>query len=279
MTARHGWRGWRSVGAVGVVVVFGLPLVLLVSGSLRQVGLPPPLGPELVPDPLQPGNYERAAELGGLGRATVNSLLVALVTAPLGVAVASLAGFALTQLPRRLARTILAASLVTLMIPLTALLVPRFAIFAWLGLTNTYVPLVASAVMATAPFYVLVYFFAFRTIPRDLYDACQLEALSPIAIWWRVALPLTRPVTAAVAALGFVQAWSSFLDPLIYLHDRQLFTLPLALRSLYLSDPTKFPLFLAGAVLATVPVLILFGIAYRPIYAEAGTVLGRREAR
>jgi multiple sugar transport system permease protein len=272
-------QGWRSPGAVGVVVLFGLPLVLLVSGSLRQVGLPPPLGLELVPDPLSPGNYGRATELGGLGRATLNSLVVALVTAPIGVTVASLAGFALTQLPPRLARAILAISLVMLMIPLTALLVPRFAIFAWLGLTNTYVPLVASAVMATAPFYVLVYFLAFRTIPRDLYDTCQLEALSPLGIWWRVAMPMTRPVTAAVAALSFVQAWSSFLDPLIYLHDRRLFTLPLALRSLFLSDPTKFPLFLAGAVIATVPVLVLFALAYRTIYAEAGTVLGRRESR
>lgn len=269
----------RSVGAAGVVLVFGLPLVLLVSGSLRQVGLPPPLGPELVPDPLAPGNYERAIQLGDLGRATLNSFAVATITAPVAVVVSSLAGFALTQLPRRLSRALLAASLVSLMIPLTALVVPRFALFAWLGLTNTYVPLVASAVMATAPFYVVVYYLAFRAIPRDLYDACRLEELSPVGTWWRVALPLTKPVTAAVAALSFVQAWSSFLDPLIYLHDRNLFTLPLALRSLYLSDPTKFPLFLAGAVLATVPVLILFGLAYRPIYAEARTLLGRRETR
>jgi multiple sugar transport system permease protein len=81
--------------------------------------------------------------------------------------------------------------------------------------------------------------------------------------WWRVAMPLVRPVTAAIAALTFVVTWSNFLDPLVYVYDRRLFTLPLALRSLATLDPTNFPIFLAGAVLATAPALLVFGLAQR----------------
>ncbi len=79
-------------------------------------------------------------------------------------------------------------------------------------------------------------------------------------------MPLVRPVTAAVTALAFVLTWSNFLDPLVYLYDRDLFTLPLALRSLATLDPTDFPVFLAGAVLATIPALVVFGLAQRRFF-------------
>ena len=254
---------WRTLGAVVVLVVFAAPLVIMVPGSLREPGLPPPRTPELLPDPVVFSNYARAVDLAGLGRATVNSVVVAALAVPLSVLVASWAGFALLQLSRRLARALIAASFVALMVPLTALLVPRFAIFRALGLTDTLVPLIAPALVATSPVYVLVYYLAFRQLPRDLWDACRIEGMSPLRTWRRVAMPLVRPVTAAVAALVFVLTWANFLDPLVYIYRRDLFTLPLALRSLATVDPTNYPLLLAGAVIATAPVVAVFLLAQR----------------
>lgn len=271
-------RRWRSAGAVAVVAVFVPPLLLLVTGSLRAPGRPPPITPELIPHPISTEGYEQAVALGGLVRATANSLLVAAVAVPLSVLVASLAGFALTQLPRRAVATVLLASLAALMVPATALLAPRFVLFRTLHLTDTLAPLIAPALLATSPLYPLVYYLAFRSLPADLYDACRLEDLSPVQTWWRVAMPLVRPVTAGLAALTFVLTWSNFLDPLVYLYDRDLFTLPLALRSLATLDPTNFPVFLAGAVLATVPALIVFGVAQRRFlhrYGPADASTGR----
>ena len=85
-------------------VLFALPLVFMLSGSLRPPGLPPPPSPQLVPDPLGLGSYGRAFELVDLGRYTLNSLLVAALVVPLTVLVASWAGFALARLARPLAR-------------------------------------------------------------------------------------------------------------------------------------------------------------------------------
>lgn len=257
---------WRTLGAVFVLVAFLPPLLLLVSGSLHRAGLPPPPRPELVPDPISSDGYRQAIELGGLLRATTNSLVVAAVAVPLSVLVASLAGFALAHLSRRITSVVIGASLVALMVPATALLVPRFALFRSVGLTNTLAPLIAPALLATSPLYVLVYYLAFRALPSDLYDTCRVEDLSPLQTWWRVALPLVRPVTAAVTALAFVLTWSNFLDPLVYVYDRDLFTIPLALRSLATLDPTDFPVFLAGAVLATIPALVVFGLAQRKFF-------------
>ncbi|MBQ1047023.1 carbohydrate ABC transporter permease [Micromonospora sp. C51] len=256
-------RLWRTLGAAFVLLVFVPPLLLLVSGSLTEPGLPPSPTPQLVPEPLSTTGYERALDLGGLLRASLNSLLVAVVAVPLSVLVAALAGFALARIAPRVTAVVVAASLVALMVPATALLVPRFAIFRLLGLTDTLVPLIAPALLGTSPLYVLVYYLAFRALPADLYDACLVEDLSPLRTWWRVALPLVRPVTAGLTALTFVLTWSNFLDPLIYIYDRELFTLPLALRSLSLLDPTNFPVFLAGAVIATVPALVVFALAQR----------------
>ena len=254
---------WRILGAAAIVAVVALPSAFLIAGSLRQPGLPPPLTPELVPDPVVFGNYERAADLVGLGRAALNSFLVAALTAPLSVLVASWAGFALVLIRARVRTVILAASLLALMVPLTALLVPRFALFRSLGLVNTFVPLVAPALVATSPIYVLVFYVAFRRLPPELYDACRLEAASPFQIWRRIGMPLVRPVAVAIGLLAFVLSWGNFLDPLVYLHDRELFTLPLALRSLAQLDPTNYPLLLAGSVIATAPVIAVFLVAQR----------------
>jgi multiple sugar transport system permease protein len=253
----------RSVGAFFVILVFVPPLLLLVSGSFHEAGRPPSLRPELVPQPATARGYELAVEWGGLLQATVNSLIVAVIAVPLSVLVASAAGFALTQVSRRARLVVIGASVAALMVPATALLVPRFAMFRWLGLTNTLAPLVSPALIGMSPLYVLAFYLAFRAIPRDLYDACLVEDLTPTRIWWRMAMPQVRPVTSAIAALAFVTTWSNFLDPLVYIYDRKLFTLPLALRSLAALDPTDFPIFLAGAVLATLPAVIVYSIAQR----------------
>ena len=257
------WAWPRQVPALLIAVAFVLPLVFMVTGSLRKPGLPPPRTPEFLPDPIVFGNYGEAFELVDLGRYTLNSLLVAALSVPLAVLVASLAGFAMSQLESRAAARWIAVSLVALMVPLTALLVPRFALFRVLGLTDTYVPLIAPALLGMSPFYVLVFYWSFRRIPAELYEAGRLEGMSPFAIWRRLAMPLVRPVTAAIALLAFIFSWGNFLDPLIYLFDSNLFTLPLGLKSLSQLDRTNYPLLLAGAVIATAPVIVAFAIAQR----------------
>jgi multiple sugar transport system permease protein len=255
--------GWRHLPAVLVAVAFLLPLYFMFSGSLRQAGLPPPRTPELLPSPLAWSNYERAFELVDIPRYTVNSLIVVAFAVPLTVLTASWAAFAMTRLPRRWAGALVALSLIALMVPLTALLVPRFVIFKNLGLVDSYVPLVAPAIMGTSPFYVLLYYWGFKRVPPSLFEAARLEGLGPMAIWRRVAMPLVRPVTVAVAVLAFVVTWGNFLDPLIFLVDQEKFTLPLGLRALASLDRTNFPLLLAGSVAATLPVIVAFLIVQR----------------
>jgi multiple sugar transport system permease protein len=249
---------WRHLPAALLALAFVLPLVYMLTGSLRQPGTAPPRTADLFPREPTLAAYDRAFELVDLGRYLLNSILVAAITVPLTILVASWAAYAMTRLSARASRALVAVSLIAVMVPLTALLVPRFVLFRTLHLTDTYVPLVAPALIGVTPFYVLLYYWGFRRVDRDLFEAAQLEDLGPLAIWWRVAMPLVQPVTIAVGVLAFVWSWSNFLDPLIYLFDEQRFTLPLGLRSLSTLGRQDYPVLLAGAVTATLPVVAAF---------------------
>jgi multiple sugar transport system permease protein len=276
--SRGDWAWRRQVAAIAISIAFLLPLVFMLAGSLRRPGLPPPRSPELVPRDASLEAYRQSFELVDLARYTLNSLIVAALVVPLSVLVASWAGFAMSRLPERQARALVAASLVALMVPLTALLVPRFTIFRALGLTDSYWPLIAPALIGFSPFYVLLFYWSFRRLPSELVDAARLEGLTPFRTWRRLAMPLVRPVTTAVALLAFVFSWGNFLDPLVFVFDERLFTLPLGLRSLAQLDRQNFPLLLAGSVVATLPVVAAFLYLQRFFLQEGVRVNWMRRA-
>ena len=263
---RSAW--FRAAVALAVSLLFLLPLLFMAAGSLRRPGLPPPRSPELVPSDPSLEAYRQAFELVDLARYTFNSFIVAALVVPASVLVASWAGFAMSRLPPRHARAFVAASLIALMVPATALLVPRFAIFSTLGVTNSYVPLVAPALLGFSPFYVLLYYWSFRRLPGELYEAARVEGLSPLRTWWKVGMPLVRPATNAIALLVFVFSWGNFLDPLIYVFDERLFTVPLGLRSLAQLDRQNLTVLLAASVVATLPVLVAFLVVQRSFLQE-----------
>jgi multiple sugar transport system permease protein len=205
-------------------------------------------------------SFERAFEAGDLGHGLLNSLLVAAIAVPITILVASWAGFALTMLPARRRRLLVAASLIAMMVPLSALWVPRFVLFRELGLIDTYVPLIAPALMGTSPFYVLLFYWSYRRIPTDLIDAARLEGLRPLATWRRVASPLVGATTFAVGVLAFLFHWGNYVDPLLYLNSPEKFTLPLGLGSLRTLATLEPEVLLAGAVVATAPALLAFAL-------------------
>ena len=265
----HHASGWRHIVALPLAAICLLPLAMMIGGSLRPVG-PPPRTLELPSWPFAWENFGQAAEASNLARLAVNSLVVALLGVALTLLVASWAGFAISRLPSRPARVLVGASLLALMVPLTALLVGRFTMFAWLGMTDTWLPLIAPALIGTSPLYVLVYYWAFSRLPTELFEAARLEGHTPFQAWRMVAMPLVLPVTVAVATLAFGISWGSFLEPLIFIFDPDLYTVPLGLRSLAQLDPTQAPVLLAGATIATIPALLAFLAAQRALLRDMG---------
>lgn len=256
----------RSVGAIAVALVFLLPLAFLLLGSLRRPGLPPTSGFEWIPNPASWQNYQTIFGIVPMRAAIANSLVVAAVAVPVTVVVASLAAFAMVRASARVRAVLIVASVVALMIPVSALWVPRFVLFRWFGVIDTPWVLMLPALMATTPFFVLIFALAYARIPRHLFEAASLEGARPLRIWRRVALPLARPATFAVAILAFTWHWSNFVDALLYITSEERGTVPLALHALASLEATNHPLLLAGAVVAVIPPLIAFLIAQNSLF-------------
>jgi multiple sugar transport system permease protein len=246
------------VAAAAVGLVFVLPFWAMLAGSLRPLGIPPPRTLDLLPWPLSTESYAEAFRVVPLAREIGNSLIVAAVAVPVSVVISSWAGFAVARLPRPGGIVLIGIAVVVVLIPAGALVVGRFTIYRTLGITDTLLPLIAPALLGTSPLFVLLYAWAFRRIDPQLYDIAREAGLSPLRTWWRVAMPLSRPITGAVALLAFVLSWSNFVDPLVYLFDRDLYTLPIGLRTLASVKATDRPAMLAAAVIATIPVVAIF---------------------
>jgi len=253
----------RSVLLVAVTAVFLLPLLWVVAASLRAPDLPPPRAIEWIPSPVSTAAWGRLFALLPFVRYLGNSLLVAGIAVPLSLAVASMAGFAISQLSGPARGALVVVCLVLLLVPVTALWLTRFLLFNAAGITDTPLALIAPAAMGGSPLFVLLYAWAFRRIPSELIETARLEGAGAITTWWRIGLPLTVPTSVAVAVLCFLQFWGDFISPTLYLRSGHWVTLTAGLRQLEQLDRSDWSVLMAGAVLLAAPAVLLFAVAQR----------------
>jgi multiple sugar transport system permease protein len=264
----HRRSGVSSVGVLLVMAVFLTPLLLAVLGSLRPTGTSPPTTIDLYPEGAGLSNYGELVGQSSFRRQILNSLLVAAISVPAGILVASWAGFAIARLPRRAALFLLGLTLVAAMVPVTSLLVGRLVLFRLSGLTDTPVPLMAPALIGISPLLVLLFAWSYYTIPREIFDLAREAGLGPLRTWWSVAMPMRIDVAGVAAAVAFMISWGNFLDPLLYVYDERWFTLPLGLASLAELPPTDQGSMLAAAMFAIAPVLVTAFVAQRFVSAR-----------
>lgn len=259
---------WRLVIRVLVTAVFLLPLIWMFTAALHPVGRPLPQTLSFSLD-LTLANFKRVWQLVPLGRFTLNSLLVVLLAVPLTIVTSSWAGFSMAQLPKTSQRRWIVLSLAVLMVPGVALWATRFFIYEALGWHNTIWALIAPAWMGSSPFFVLMFYRAFRRIPVVIYEAARLEGAGVLDNWQQIGLPIVRPTAVGVALLSFILYWGDFISPLLYLRSESRYTLPVALQLLQQMSPSDWPLLMAGAVVATVIPVGLF-LLLQPYFARLG---------
>jgi multiple sugar transport system permease protein len=253
---------------IAIVCIFLVPFVWVLAGSLRMPGLPPPRELELVPNPIAWANYQRLFVLLPFAQYLINSLLITVLAVPLTLAIASLAGFAIAQMPARLRYLLLIGLVVLRMVPLSALWLPRFVFFTQLALIDTYWAILAPAWMGSSPLFVLLFYWSFRRMPQIWFESAWLEGMSAWGIWLQIGIPHARSAIVAVGVLTFAQYWNDFINPLLYLKSESRYTLAVGLRILQQLDITNWPLLMAGAVVMTMPVVLLFLLMQRAFWIE-----------
>jgi arabinogalactan oligomer/maltooligosaccharide transport system permease protein len=205
-----------------------------------------------------------------------NSTLVALAVALTGVALASTAGYALSRF-RFLGRsTTLNGLLVTQMFPATMLLLPLYLILIKLGLINSYLGVIIIYTATALPFCIWQLKGSYDTIPVSLEEAARIDGCSRWQSFYLVILPLTAPAMVITALFSFMTAWNEYVVAAVVLQDVKIFTVPLGLKMFQSNLSTQWGLYAAGALLVSIPVVILFLVLSRYLISglSSGSVKG-----
>jgi arabinogalactan oligomer/maltooligosaccharide transport system permease protein len=187
-----------------------------------------------------------------------NSFLVSFVVTLTGVVLASTSGYALSRFNFMGRRAVLSSLLMTQMFPATMLLLPFFILLAKLKLINSYLGLIIIYSSTALPFCIWQMKGYYDTIPAALEEAARMDGCSRFSAFIKVILPVSAPALVITALFSFMASWSEYVVAAIVLQNPELYTLPLGLKSFQASLATQWGLYAAGAVVVSIPVMILF---------------------
>jgi ABC-type glycerol-3-phosphate transport system permease component len=207
-------------------------------------------------------------------RQFLNSAIITLGQTVLAVTIACLAGFAFAKYEFVGKRLLFLLTLLTLMIPFEVTVVPLFNLMVKIGWLNTYQSVIVPG--AINAFGVFLMRQTMLAVPDELLDAGRVDGATEFRLFWQVVLPLTRGGVAVLALLSFLNAWNDYLWPLIALRSPDMFTLPIGLATLSGLYRVEWGMIMSGAVLTTLPVLIVFYMTRQHLIAglTAGALKG-----
>jgi ABC-type glycerol-3-phosphate transport system permease component len=251
-------------------LVILLPFTWLVSASLKTIGQYFAAPIQWIPHPFVWNNYVEVFTIYNFGRYTLNSLFLATYATVVNTTISSLIafGFARFRFPGRTPLFILMLS--TLMLPPQVLTIPLYITFRNLGWIDTFLPILVPQLFGAA-YSIFLYRQFFMGLPRELDEAARVDGTGYLGIWWHVILPQSRPVLIVVAIFTFLYSWQDAWNPLIYLSDDSVRTVPLGL--LYFSNgyTTVYPQQMAATVVALVVPVILYALGQR--YIDNGVAI------
>jgi ABC-type glycerol-3-phosphate transport system permease component len=254
-------RGWKY-GAMIVVSLFSLfPVYYLAVTSLKTREEIYSRTPDLWPNHPNWHEYPSVLGEGHVGRALVNSLIVASGTMVICLIVGALAAYALARWRFKITHLLLMAVLMTQMFPLVVLVIPLFVIMRKADLLGTYWSLIITYLAFSVPLAIWVMRSFILTIPEELEYAARIDGATRIGAMIRVVLPLAAPGLATVAVLAFLEGWKEFLLALTFLNDENKKTMPLVLQSFVGRGDVDWAKVMATSVLYTLPVAIVFVLA------------------
>ena len=241
-------------------IVFISPFVWLVLASLKPSS--EVFSDSLLPSTFTLENYTNVFRYAPIGQWLFNTVLVSTLSVVLVVASSVVVAYGFARLRFRGRGVLFGVLLASYMLPGAVTLIPTFLIWNELGLVGTLFPLFLGNLFGSS-FYIFMLRQFFKNIPQDLMDAARLDGAGYFRVLVGVLLPLLRPALVAIAVFEFQAKWDDFLIPLIYLNDRDTFTLSLGLASFKADYDMDWGLLMAASVMMTIPMIILFFAAQK----------------
>lgn len=263
MNRRPGWVTYVLLTVVVLGSFYPIYYAFLLASSDAPTIAQNPV-PSLIPGPNLMENLNRVISSDiKFWESVLNSLIVAVVTSVSVVFFSTLAGFSFAKLRFRGRRQLLVFIIATMAVPSQLGVVPLFIVMRELGWTGKLVAVIVPAmVTAFGVFWMTQYLEG--ALPFELIEAARVDGCSMIRTFWNVAMPAARPAAAMLALFTFVASWTNFFWPFIVLGGSNP-TLPVALQLLQASYFKDYSLIMAGVVIATLPLVLLFVVAGRQL--------------
>lgn len=263
---RRGGREGRAVTVViGVLLAIGafataFPFIWMVFASIKprseSVAYPPSLLPQ---EPTLEFFRQLFVELD-FGRYLVNTLAIVLISM-VGLVIMAAAGYGFAKFSFRGRDALFFLVLVTMMIPVQVTMIPTYLILNGMKLTNTLVGIALPTLVSGFSIFLFRQFMS--TIPTEVIEAARIDGAGEWRIFFRIILPMSRPILAVQVVLTFIAGWNSFLWPLILANDQRLYTLSVGVALLNQQIATNPSLQMAASTLMVVPILIVFVVFQR----------------
>ncbi|PRA80418.1 carbohydrate ABC transporter permease [Microbacterium sp. MYb66] len=262
-------RRWIGAGLIALMAVLSIPFVFptlwMVTSSFKPMSEILQKVPTLWPQDPTVSAYGEVFRLQPFAQQYWNSLYIAALVTVGTMLVAAMAGYAFARIRFPGANALFLVVLVGLLVPSEVTIVPLFRFVNGLGLIDTHWPLIVVPIFG-APAVLAVFIMRqfFLGLPGELEEAGRMDGLGRWGIFWRIAFPLSRSALAAVAIFTFLKSWNLYLEPIVYLSSKDMFTLPQALTQYV--DAYGGPMWnvqLAATTLTVVPVLLVFLVAQK----------------
>jgi len=247
-----------AVGAVVMLLPFYFMFVFASHSRTEIFNLPPPLffGSDFLL------NLDILTTKIPFWRSLGWSFYVALASTGLTLLFCSMGGYAFAMFEFRFKQSLFLLVMGTMLLPSFLGMIPSFMImdaFGWIDQPRAlYIPGAASAFGIF-----MMRQFVTSSIPRDLIEAARMDGCGELGIYWRIVVPLLKPAMGTLGLITFIASWNNFIGPLIVMRSPEMYTLPLALRSMQSPVNTEWGAVMAGSAIATLPLLVLFAISSR----------------
>jgi multiple sugar transport system permease protein len=254
-------------------IIMVLPFVWMLLTSFMTDTEINRIPPTLWPHHLDTGGYSIVLASSDFPYWFLNSLIVSGAAVIAQLVLCSLAGYAFARIQFRGSSVMLILLLATALIPFQLTVIPTFEIFHEIGLINTLGALIVPQLTSALGIFLMYSFF--QSFPRELEEAGRIDGCSRLQVFWKIVLPLARPALAALGIITFIYAWNDLFWPLIAITSSRTFTVQVGLTTFQGEHVTHWSQIMAGTVLTTVPVLLVFLIGQRRfVQAITGAVKG-----
>ncbi len=252
-----------------VVVVF--PFLWMLLASFKDISEFYSVTPSIFPKKFIPDNYSELFSRGQFGRYYFNSFFITAIQVVTSLLIDLAAGYGFAKFQFKFRNGLFLLILSTMMIPWVATIIPLYIIVSNLHLVNTYWALILVG-MADATFIFLARNFM-SSIPTPLLEAARIDGAGEFKIFFKVVIPLVKPLIAVIGIQKMIASWNSFQWPLLVVNSDELKTLPIAIAQLSTKYSDAYNLKMAAAVVAILPVLVLY-IIFQKYFTEGISLSG-----